>query len=154
MSNHRKPQRPSVNSVDSRVKANSAKNEPIDPPVGVELDSEEKRTLWRQYTSIRAASDWRDSDLLMLSKVVSHEVAIIEQTRLLDIEGYVIGGKENPRFKVRHSLIGQLVTMIRTLSLNSLASDARTVNKHGQQRVTERQRAGVSLLAGPNGWPG
>jgi len=149
MSNHRKPQRQSANSVDSRVKA---ENQLVQPPSGIVIDSEAMWTVWRQYTALRADSDWTDIDLLMIYKLCKWELEVGELTRQIDIEGMVIDGKENQRVKVRTTLTSQILSMTRAMGLMQRASEPRTMNKHGQRRVTERPKAEISLLAGSGGW--
>jgi len=123
--------------------------EGISPPEGVDLDTPESWVLWRQYTSIRASSDWRPSDLLMLGKVVQWELEIRELTRLIGIEGHMIDERENKRVAIRTNMMAQLIRMSTTLSLNNLGKDARTVNKAGQEKA---KRGSGTLLEKASGW--
>jgi hypothetical protein len=160
MANSRKPQRQSYNSVNSQVKANMYANSVIEFPEGVFFESERDLALWRQYTSIRLACDWRDTDLLMVSKMIALEKDIDVANEVLAREGLlvdayskdgdIIGQKEHPMVKVRDGLLAKLVSCQRHLSINQMASDPTTVNAHGKkaaQQAKAKSTAKVSLLA-------
>jgi hypothetical protein len=130
----------------------------IEFPSGVFFDSESDLELWRQYTSIRLVSDWRDSDLLMVSKMIRLENDIQSANKIIDQEGLLIdvygkdgdlvGQKEHPAVKVRDTLLNRLVSIQRHLSINQLPSHPQTVNAHGKkaaQKAKTKQK--VSLLA-------
>ena len=51
-------------------------NDRIPLPAGVELRSEAELIIWHQFTRARARSDWRDMDLILLSKIVKMEADI------------------------------------------------------------------------------
>ncbi len=50
--------------------------EEIPVPEGISLASEDERTLWEQYTRMRAASDWRTGDLLQVHQVVRCDIEV------------------------------------------------------------------------------
>ena len=159
MARAKKQYRESSSGVDARVKGFASENELIDPPIGVEFSSESEWTLWRQYTLVRDGSDWRDTDLLMLAKIVGYELEIRElndriQAREAETDPDTGDGRLAVKERnVRDQTFKQLIQMTRTLNLNQLASDPRVVNKAGQgKRIKKVTTAEVSLLAGPNGW--
>lgn len=160
MANNRKPSRQAFSSVDSQVKARNGSNSDIEFPEGVFFDSDRDLALWRQYTSLRLVSDWRDTDLLMVSKLMAFEKdidtandVIAREGLLVDAynrDGDLIGQKEHPMVKVRDQLMNKLIAGQKHLSINSLDSDPRTVNKHGKQAAQKAKvKEKVSLLAQP-----
>lgn len=109
-----------------------------DPPDGVNLSTEEEKTLWAQYTATRTAKDWRPVDLLILAKIVKLEVQMRWEQSELDKEGSIVFNQrgtpvQNPRFNVVSTLQNQQMQLIKSLSLNQTASDPRTLNKQGKQ---------------------
>ena len=69
--------RPDKNSATSAVAGFvGAINDRIPLPAGVELRSEAELIIWHQFTRARARSDWRDMDLILLSKIVKMEADI------------------------------------------------------------------------------
>ena len=102
-------------------------------PQGVKLRSEAEHTIWEQFTRARAREDWRDLDLILLSKVVRMEGDIREHQDTLDRSGVLIQNKRgtlvpNPLINVIDTLERRKMAVIRSMSLNQMASDPRTVN--------------------------
>jgi len=159
MANHRKPQRESFNSVNSQVKANMDSDSGIPVPVGYSFSSEVDLAVWSHYTSLRLASDWRDTDLLALAKCVVYEKDIREASAIIDKEGLMVpkinaAGEdtgavdEHPASKARNSMVNQLINLQRSMSINQLDSDARTLNAHGKKAAQQaKTKKKVSLLA-------
>ncbi len=158
MANHRKPQRESFNSVNSQVKANMDSDSGIPVPVGYSFSSEVDLAVWSHYTSLRLASDWRDTDLLALAKCVVYEKDIREASAIIDRDGImvdkvardgsVVGEEEHPASKARNSMVNQLINLQRSMSINQLDSDARTLNAHGKKAAQQaKTKKKVSLLA-------
>jgi len=131
----------------------------IPVPNGVDLASEEERTLWNQFTKTRAASDWRDFDLVLLAKIVKLEANIRRHQTMIDKSGPLINNKrgtlvENPLLRVVDILQRQQLALIRSMSLNQTDSDPRTLNAAGKkQQETSQKMHNIgldSLIAMPN----
>lgn len=126
------------NSVTSAVSGFQGVIEKIPLPEGVELRSDEEYVIWDQFTRARARGDWRDMDLLLLAKVVRMEADIRKHQETLDRSGVLIQNKRgtlvpNPLINVIDTLERRQMAVIRSMSLNQLGSDPRTVNQAGKQ---------------------
>ena len=113
-------------------------------PQGVELRSDEEHVIWEQFTRARAREDWRDMDLLLLAKVVRMEADIRKHQDTLDRSGVLIQNKRgtlvaNPLLAVIDTLQRQQMAVIRSMSLNQQASDARTINGAAKASNDARQ---------------
>jgi len=128
-------------------------------PEGVHLRSDLEHTIWGQFTRARAREDWRDMDLLLLAKVVRMEADIREHQETLDRSGVIIQNKRgtlitNPLLAVIDTLERRQLAVIRSMSLNQMQSDPRTVN--GAARNEDHARGllkdiGIKgLIAMPN----
>jgi hypothetical protein len=119
-------------------------------PQGVILRSDEELIIWDQFTRARAREDWRDMDLLLLAKVVRMEADIRQHQETLDKSGVLIQNKRgtlvpNPLLSVVDTLERRQMAVIRSMSLNQLASDPRTINATGQ--ATNKSRSVMGLLS-------
>ena len=121
-------------------------NDRIPLPAGVELRSEAELIIWHQFTRARARSDWRDMDLILLAKIVKMEADI----RAAQIELYALGMMiENKRgtpipnllLSVIDTLERRQLAVIRSMSLNQMASDPRKIN--GSAKVEGEARAAL-----------
>ena len=115
----------------------------VQPPDGIELNSDVEKTIWRQFSKCRAACDWRDFDLVLLAKIVKLEAYIRKHQATLDASGPLIKNKretlvENPLLRVIDTLQRQQMAIIRSMSLNQTDSDPRTLNAIGKT-VNETQ---------------
>ena len=120
-------------------------------PDGVELRSDEELVIWEQFTRARAREDWRDMDLLLLAKVVRMEADIRRHQDVLDRSGVLIKNQRgtmipNPLISVIDTLERRQLAVIRSMSLNQLASDPRTINAAGQ--MAGNNRAVMGYLTG------
>ena len=129
-------------------------------PEGVELRSEEERTIWEQFTRARAREDWRDMDLLLLAKVVRMEADIRHHQETLDRSGVLIKNQRgtvvpNPLISVIDTLQRTQLAVIRSMSLNQQQGDPRTINAFGkmvnQTRGTIDNMGDDDLIAMPSG---
>ena len=107
--------------------------EEVPLPEGVTLRTEQERTIWRQFSRARARDDWRDMDLILLTKIVKLETDIREHTATLDRSGILIKNKRetlivNPLISVIDTLERRQLAIIRSMSLNQTANDPRTIN--------------------------
>lgn len=126
-------------------------------PQGVELRSDAEAVIWEQFTRARAREDWRDMDLLLLAKVVRMEADIRQHQETLDRSGVLIQNKRgtlvaNPLLAVIDTLERRQMAVIRSMSLNQLASDPRTINGAARTTVDARntlQSLGDDLIAMP-----
>jgi hypothetical protein len=89
-------------------------------------------------------------DLLLLAKVVRMEADIRQHQETLDKSGVLIQNKRgtlvpNPLLSVVDTLERRQMAVIRSMSLNQLASDPRTINATGQ--ATNDSRSVMGLLA-------
>ena len=130
----------------------------IEMPEGVELRTEEEKTIWRQFTRARARDQWREFDLVLLAKVVRTEADIRRYQLMLDSSGPLIKNKretliENPLLRVIDTLQRQQLAIIRSMSLNSMGRDPRTLNESAfaeeEARKVIKQNGVESLLAMP-----
>jgi hypothetical protein len=108
----------------------------IDPPPGVELETDELRQIWDQFTRARTPDAWRDLDLLLLVKAVRFEAKIRECDRLLEKSGLLLkSGRgtpiKNPLIEIQDGYLRQMLAVIRTMSLGTNGQDARTLNGNG-----------------------
>ena len=104
----------------------------IPVPHGVKL-TEEELCVWDSFTRARAREYWRDLDLILLVKAVRLEVAIRKHQSLLDNSGPLIKNQrgtlvENPMLRVVDTLQRQQLSIIRSMSLNTIDADSRTAN--------------------------
>ena len=106
----------------------------------------------------RAREDWRDLDLLLLAKVVRMEADIRQHQETLDRSGVLIQNKRgtlvaNPLLSVVDTLERRQLAVIRSMSLNQLASDPRTINGAAQAETQSRNLMeafkGQGLIAMP-----
>ena len=132
--------------------------EDVQLPEGVTLRTEEERTIWRQFTRVRAREDWRDMDLILVAKITKLEADIREHTATLDRSGILIKNKRetlvvNPLISVIDTLERRQLAIIRSMSLNQTANDPRTINlpSKGQNetRALSGENSPESLLAMP-----
>ena len=125
------------NSVTAAVENFAGAISDIPLPQGVGLRSEEEYVIWGQFTRARAREDWRDMDLLLLAKVVRMEADIRKHQETLDRSGVLIQNKRgtlvaNPLLAVIDTLERRQMAVIRSMSLNQMASDPRTINATGK----------------------
>ena len=122
------------------------------------MRSDEERVIWDQFTRARAKDDWRDMDLILLGKVVRLEAEIRKLQVMLDAEGYRVENSrgtvvENALVRVLDTLLRQQLSVIRSMSLNTMASDPRTVASQAKSESRARkvlEDGGIeSLLAEP-----
>ena len=121
------------NSATSAVAGFAGAIDEVPLPEGVTLRSEAEHTIWGQFTRARAREDWRDMDLILLAKVVRMEADIREHQSTLDRSGVLIQNKRgtlipNPLLAVVDNLERRQLAVIRSMSLNQLSSDPRTLN--------------------------
>ena len=146
------------NSTTSAVQGFTGAIEGVPMPQGVELRSDEEIVIWGQFTRARAREDWRDMDLLLLAKVVRMEADIRKHQETLDRSGVLIQNKRgtlvaNPLLAVIDTLERRQMAVIRSMSLNQMASDPRTINgaakAAGQSANIFEAMAGDGLIAMP-----
>lgn len=154
----RKAQRKGTNSVGRHIAAYASAGKFIEPPFGFKLKTEQEKHLWAAFTAARSHDDWMSHDLVMLVKIVHLEVDIRKIREVLDEEGMIIlnarGTKvENAALRVYDTLLRMQLAAIRSLSINSTASEKSTVEKSAkedQKALKKMQEAGAAgLLAMP-----
>ena len=125
-------------------------------PEGVILRSEDEMVIWRQFTRIRRAKDWRDFDLLLVAKAVRAESDIRKHQEFLDKSGPLLKTDRgtpiaNPLIGIIDSLQRQQLAIIRSMSMNQTESDPRTLNAGGAQQQEYRSLLGdmSELIARP-----
>ena len=138
------------NSVTAAVEGFSGAIASVPIPEGVLLRSDEEIVLWDQFTRARAREDWRDMDLILLAKVVKMEADIRKHQDMLDKTGTLIKNKRetlipNPLISVIDTLERRQLAVIRSMSLNQLAADPRTINGKGQS--VNDNRGIIGMLA-------
>ena len=138
------------NSVTGAINSFQGAMEAVPLPDGVELRSEKELVIWDQFTRARAREDWRDMDLILLAKIVRMEADIRKHQETLDRTGVLIKNKRetpipNPLLAVIDTLERRQLAVIRSMSLNQQAVDARTINAKGGQ--VNNSRNVISLLS-------
>lgn len=121
------------NSVTAAVETFSGAMASVPLPQGIELRSELEMVIWDQFSRARAREDWRDMDLLLLAKVVRMEADIRRHQETLDRTGVLIKNKRetlvaNPLLAVIDTLERRQLAVIRSMSLNQMHADPRTIN--------------------------
>ena len=137
------------NSVTAAVSGFQGSMQSVPVPEGVELRSDEEKVIWEQFTRARAREDWRDMDLLLLAKVVRMEADIRQHQLTLDRSGVLIQNKRgtlvpNPLLSVVDTLERRQMAVIRSMSLNQMASDPRTIN--GAARAAGEARSAIAYF--------
>jgi hypothetical protein len=112
-------------------------------PEGIELRTDLERVIWDQFSRARAREDWRDMDLLLLAKVVRMEADIRRHQETLDRSGVLIKNKRetlvaNPLLAVIDTLERRQLAVIRSMSLNQMHADPRTINATARTAVDAR----------------
>ena len=102
-------------------------------PAGVELRSQKEHLIWGQFICARPKSHWRDTDLILLTKIVKMEANIRAAQVELDDIGITIENKQgtpipHPLILVIDTLQRRQLAVIRSMSLEQKASNQRTVN--------------------------
>ena len=122
------------------------------------MRSEVELIIWHQFTRARARSDWRDMDLILLTKIVKMEADIRAAQIELDAMGMTIENKRgtpvpNPFLSVIDSLERRQLAVIRSMSLHQTTSDPRTINGsakvEGEVRAALRDVGVEGLIAQP-----
>lgn len=98
----------------------------INPPAHAPLD-DDALPFWNDIVAARAASEWNEHDLTCASDLANAMAQLVENRRLLRIEGEVLkpeGGKEfaNPRVAVVHGLHAQVKTARQSLYIHGRAN--------------------------------
>lgn len=147
------------NSVTASVEGFRGAIQSVPLPDGVVLRSDEEVVIWEQFTRARTREDWRDMDLLLLAKVVRMEADIRRHQDTLDRSGVLIQNKRgtlvpNPLIAVIDTLERRQLAVIRSMSLNQMAGDPRTINgaakSSGQARTVMDFLEGSDLIAMPD----
>ena len=131
------------NSVTAAVETFSGAMSSVPLPEGIELRTDLERVIWDQFSRARAREDWRDMDLLLLAKVVRMEADIRRHQETLDRSGVLIKNKRetlvaNPLLAVIDTLERRQLAVIRSMSLNQMHSDPRTINATARTAVDAR----------------
>jgi len=132
--------RPDKNSVTAALGGFQGAINGVPLPQGVDLRSDEEMVIWDQFTRARAREDWRDMDLILLAKVVRMESDIRKHQETLDKSGVLIQNKRgtlipNPLLAVIDTLERRQMAIIRSMSLNQMHSDPRTINASARATV-------------------
>ena len=112
-------------------------------PDGVTLRDDDERVIWGQFSRARAREDWRDMDLILLTKIVKMESDIRKHQAALDETGVLLENKRgtmvaNPLLTVIDMLERRQMAVIRSMSLNQQASDPRTINASAKNETKAR----------------
>lgn len=118
--------------------------EPVPLPEGVTLRDDDEHVIWGQFSRARARDDWRDMDLILLTKIVKMESDIRKHQAALDTSGVLLENKRgtmvaNPLLTVIDTLERRQMAVIRSMSLNQQASDPRTINATAKNETNARQ---------------
>lgn len=151
-----KIQRLGRNSAISLVASIGGISDDVPLPDGVILRSDDEMVIWKQFTSTRARSDWREFDLLLVAKMVRAEADIREYQQTLDEAGPLLTTERgtpvaNPLISIIDSLQRQQLAIIRSMSMNQTESDPRTLNAGGKKQQEYKNLLGDAsdLIAKP-----
>ena len=131
----------------------------LNPPAHAPLD-DDALPFWNEIIKAKAVSEWNDHDLTCASDLANAMAQLVENRRVLRVEGEVLkpeGGKEfaNPRVAVVHGLHAQIKSGRQSLYIHGRAAgEARDVSKrrtHAQEIEAGSPLAGddEDLLARP-----
>jgi hypothetical protein len=109
----------------------------VEIPKSVQLTPDEAQ-FWPEFASARSQGDWRRIDLLLLAKIVKLEAMMRREQAVLDDEGVIVDGEENPRFAIVDKLQRRQLALIRVLSLTN-KEDARVIAGREQRTRTFTQ---------------
>lgn len=131
------------NSTSAAVRGFAEAMEDVPLPEGVELRGDDEHVIWRQFTRARAMEDWRDMDLILLTKIVKMESDIRKNQVALDETGVLLENKRgtmvaNPLLTVIDMLERRQMAVIRSMSLNQQVSDPRTINASAKNKTKAR----------------
>jgi hypothetical protein len=133
-----------------------ASTEPVEVPKHIDLTEEEAR-LWPQFASARSRVDWREFDLILLSKIVKLEASARRYQTMLDQSGPIIRNKKgtpivNPLLSIIDTITRQQMAIIRSLSLTAGADPRTNFGHAAQSRTFEQYLEGddAELFARPN----
>lgn len=146
-------------STEARVAAFQGQDEEVPVPAGITLDDYEEIILWRQFTSARRKVDWRDYDLIIVSKMVKLEMEIRRLNKIVAREGATVedrfgGEKENPALTARKTLQAQQLQLGGHISLGLGGKNAASRNDGARRKPGRPPGSGkggakvTSLLAG------
>ena len=147
----RRAKRIDKNTSSAMINAYSEAKSAVQLPETVELRDDLELVLWNQFTRARAPNDWREADLIVVSKIVRLESDIRKYQKALDDEGAIVKNPrgtqiENPLFRVIDTLQRQQLALMRNIALNQTDRDARTLN--GQSKNIKRVRDTMEKLEG------
>jgi len=131
------------NSTSAALAGFAGAMEPVPLPDGVTLRDDDERVIWGQFSRARAREDWRDMDLILLTKIVKMESDIRKHQTALDETGVLLENKRgtmvaNPLLTVIDMLERRQMAVIRSMSLNQQASDPRTINASAKNETKAR----------------
>jgi len=131
------------NSTSAALAGFAGAMEAVPLPDGVTLRDDDERVIWGQFSRARAREDWRDMDLILLTKIVKMESDIRKHQAALDQTGVLLENKRgtmvaNPLLTVIDMLERRQMAVIRSMSLNQQASDPRTINASAKNETKAR----------------
>tara|TARA_R110002096_G_scaffold432257_1_gene648836 strand:+ start:26 stop:499 length:474 start_codon:yes stop_codon:yes gene_type:complete len=131
------------NSTSAALAGFAGAMETVPLPDGVTLRDDDERVIWGQFSRARAREDWRDMDLILLTKIVKMESDIRKHQAALDEAGVLLENKRgtmvaNPLLTVIDMLERRQMAVIRSMSLNQQASDPRTINASAKNETKAR----------------
>lgn len=131
------------NSTSAALAGFAGAMETVPLPDGVTLRDDDERVIWGQFSRARAREDWRDMDLILLTKIVKMESDIRKHQAALDETGVLLENKRgtmvaNPLLTVIDMLERRQMAVIRSMSLNQQASDPRTINASAKNETKAR----------------
>jgi hypothetical protein len=137
--------RPDRNSTKALLRSFATAGKYPEIPDGCGLETEAEMTLWRQFVSTRCIEDWREIDLVLVSKAIKIEIEIRAHKATLEAEGTLIeterGRLEHPLFKIVDALQKQQLAILRSMSLTKHGSDSRTLADNGKARKQAHLKA-------------
>ena len=127
-------------SVTSAVKAMSNAKAPIKVPAFVTFASPGAEDFWPVVVRARAKDEWTDVDLTVAGNLCDCMNDMRREGAALEVEGYVLDGKQNPRNQVLEVLTRRKVALIRLLQMQGRAVNG-TAARLQAKREAERQAA-------------
>jgi len=102
------------------VAAQSAALGPLKPPAHVKLRRGD-RPFWDAVVKSRARDTWTDSDLATAATLARAQADIETLQAAINVEGYVVGAKINPKAQVLETLSKRVAALSRLLHVHAEA---------------------------------
>ena len=119
------------------------------PPAGVESCSDKEHLIWNQFTRARAKDDWRDMDLILLTRIVKMEADIRAAQVELDAVGMMVENKRGAQIPMQPFGQGFKDMAPAVDKLEQLVAERKL--RHGSNPILNMCAAGAVIQSDPAG---